>query len=515
MMTDFLDDDIPPIGCGRDGAGVIIVRVGERHLAADAGIAALLMNKVAVYQRDRALVRVCLIKAKNHSGEIIETPGIATVTPAILSRLLAQSATWRRIDQRTKKPCVIDPPDAVIRQILDMIGEWPFPPLTGVIGCPTLRPDGSLLSAPGYDVRTGLALHQTLAMPALLEQPSFDDATAALATIAGLLTEFPFDDELSCSVALSAILTPVLRGAMPTCPLHLITAPEAGTGKSYLADLASLIATGEQAAVIATAPSAEETEKRLIGAALAGHPIITLDNCRAALGGDFLCQLTERPLLQLRALGSSDNIRVTNSFSVLATGNNAAVADDMIRRTVSCRLDANTEQPETRAFRHNPAAMIRQDRGKYVAACLTIGRAYLAASKPRKLPSLPSYEAWSDLVRSALVWLGLPDPVASMESLRGTDPVRQQRAAVFSAWRFELPAGRHQVADVVDFACTRPGLRAALLEVAASRDGRDEISGRRLGKWLVRNENTIVGRHKLIVDRSDPSRLRWGIEAIS
>jgi putative DNA primase/helicase len=302
---------------------------------------------------------------------------------------------------------------------------------------------------------------------------------------------------------------------MPTCPLHLITAPEAGSGKSYLADLVSLIATGEQAAVIATAPSAEETEKRLIGAALAGHPIITLDNCHAALAGDFLCQLTERPLLQLRALGSSDKIRVTNTYTTLATGNNAAVADDMVRRTISCRLDANAERPENREFRQNPVVMICQARGKYVAACLTIGRAYLTAGKPRPLPSLPSYEAWSGVVRSALVWLGLPDPVASMESLRGTDPVRQQRAAVFSAWRFELPAGRHQVADVIDFVSTRPGLRAALLEVAASRDGRDEISPRRLGKWLARNENTISGQYKLTVDRRDPSRLRWGVEAIS
>jgi putative DNA primase/helicase len=300
---------------------------------------------------------------------------------------------------------------------------------------------------------------------------------------------------------------------MPTCPLHLITAPEAGSGKSYLADLVSLIATGEQA-LIATAPSAEETEKRLIGAALAGHPIITLDNCHAALAGDFLCQLTERPLLQLRALGSSDKIRVTNTYTTLATGNNAAVADDMVRRTISCRLDANAERPENREFRQNPVVMICQARAKYVAACLTIGRAYLTAGKPRPLPSLPRYEAWSDLVRSALVWLGLPDPVASMESLRGTDPVRQQRAAVFSAWRFELPSGRHQVADVIDFALTRPALCAALLEVAASRDGRDEISPRRLGKWLARNENTISGRYKLTVDRRDPSRLRWGVEAI-
>ena len=92
-------------------------------------------------------------------------------------------------------------------------------------------------------------------------------------------------------------------------------------------------------------------------------------------------------------------------------------------------------------------------------------------------------------VRSALVWLGLPDPVASMnrceELIRYDSSV--PRCSPHGALNYRQAAD--QVADVVDFACTRPGLRAALLEVAASRDGRDEISGRRLGKWLVRNEN--------------------------
>ena len=43
-----------------------------------------------------------------------------------------------------------------------------------------------------------------------------------------------------------------------------------------------------------------ETEKRLIGAALNGHPIIALDNCNSILRGDFLCQVTERPTLGVR-----------------------------------------------------------------------------------------------------------------------------------------------------------------------------------------------------------------------
>ena len=180
-------------------------------------------------------------------------------------------------------------------------------------------------------------------------------------------------------------------------------------------------------------PKPEETEKRLNGSALAGHPIIALDNASGTIEGDLLCQITERPLLQLRPLGTSNLIRVTNTFSVLANGNNAVVAADMVRRTIECRLDANMESPETRVFRDDPLAKIKQNRGAYVAAVLTIARAYICAGRPGRLPPLASYEAWSDLVRSPLVWLGRGDPVASMSSLRSLDPARQSRAAVFTA----------------------------------------------------------------------------------
>jgi putative DNA primase/helicase len=169
-----------------------------------------------------------------------------------------------------------------------------------------LRHDGSLLSAEGYDLATGLVLRSEVPMPPLSEFPTRSDAETAVWLLVEPLSEFPFVDDTSKAVALSMIMTPVLRGAMPAAPMHLATAPEAGTGKSYLADTASVIATGERIATVAVAPSPEETEKRLVGAALAGHPLIGLDNCRETLEGDFLCQITERPLLQLRALGKSD-----------------------------------------------------------------------------------------------------------------------------------------------------------------------------------------------------------------
>jgi hypothetical protein len=70
----------------------------------------------------------------------------------------------------------IDPPKEVVAQILGMIGEWPFPPLSGVVGCPTLRRDGSLLTNEGYDFATGLVLHNSVEMPPISECPAPEDA---------------------------------------------------------------------------------------------------------------------------------------------------------------------------------------------------------------------------------------------------------------------------------------------------------------------------------------------------
>jgi putative DNA primase/helicase len=164
-----------------------------------------------------------------------------------LERLLAMAASWRRFDARRQVMVPIDSPLPVVNQILAMAGEWPFNPIVGVIGCPTLRPDGSLLDRPGYDDATGLVLFQTLPLD-LPTSPTRDEAEAALGVLGELLVEFPFEDDASRATALSMLITPVVRGAMPVAPMHLVVAPEAGTGKSYIADIASMIATGERGA---------------------------------------------------------------------------------------------------------------------------------------------------------------------------------------------------------------------------------------------------------------------------
>jgi putative DNA primase/helicase len=489
----------------------IAVSAGYRHEAADHGLAALHAARVPFYQRDRSLVRITLIKARNSDKEVIAVPGIDRVTPATLGRSLGLSAIWEKINSKGQ-PVRIDPPDKVVEQIAGMLGEWPFPPLFGLITCPTLRSDGSLIDAEGYDRATGLALYKTVSVPDIPKSPTREDAERALKLLNELLTEFPFTNTASHAVALSQLMTPVVRGAFAVAPMHLTNAPEAGTGKSYLTDIASAISTGERCAVVSVSQNPEETEKRLVGAALAGYPIIDLDNVSERLEGDFLAQVTERPLLQLRRLGSSDPIRIANAFTVFANGNNVAVVDDLVRRTVRCGMDANTENPEARAFSNDPLSMALRNRGQYIAACLTIARAYIAAGKPGRLTPLPSYEGWSDFVRCPIVWLGETDPVSTIIDTRGSDPVRRDRAAVFTAWRDELGLDNGYLAsELIEHAENyRPQLHAALLAIAAGQKGNTgRIESRRLGRWLTKNENTIAGNLKLVVNHSDKCRVRY------
>jgi hypothetical protein len=265
----------------------------------------------------------------------------------------------------------------------------------------------------------------------------------------------------------------------------------------------------------------EEQEKRLIGAALSGDPIISLDNLTTPLRGDFLCQLTERPLLKPRALGTSAMPTIPNSSTVYANGNNIVVAADMAaRRVLKTMLDANVEDTTKRKFfSPSPTERIAANRGPYVAAVLTIARAYTVAGFPDLL-TLPSFDEWSKFVRSPLVWLGWPDPVDTMAGVREDDPNRLERTALFSAWaqEFELSNDGYRTAELIEATnqrssqgdWARPTLRDAALAIAGMRTGGEmQIDPLRFSRWLDKAKGTIADGLKLSVNNRDKKRPRW------
>ncbi len=213
---------------------------------------------------------------------------------------------------------------------------------------------------------------------------------------------------------------------------------------------------------------------------------------------------------------------IPNSFTVFANGHNLVVAADMAaRRTIVAELDANVEDTTKRTFQSpSPTQKIAKDRGKYVAAVLTIARAYVVARCPDLL-TLPSYDAWSRYVRSPLIWLGEADPIDTMGTARDDDPVRAERIRVFAAWAAALgctnPHG-WRTAELIHEASRTDGggfwlneaFRDALLEIApAKRLGETPIDADRLGYWLRGAKGAIAGGYKLTSNTADRSRPRW------
>ncbi len=520
----LVDDDDDPLHewapPDPDTLPEIIVAGGERPAIADAALAAMKAAGVPFYQRGKDLVRVCLIKLKQSSGKMVRVPAISTVTKPMMLRALGLCAKWRAFTKELDL-VPIDPPANVADHILGMIGDWPFPPLRGVIATQTMRHDGTLLTKPGYDRATGLVLFNPPPIATIPERPTKADALEALALLRALLDEVKFADDggVSLAGAISMLMTPVLRGMMSVAPLHIVNKPAPGTGGSYMQDIMAAISIGEPCPVLSlTLNNDEENEKRLSSAALSGQPIIAIDNMVGTLLGQFLCQLVERPMPQVRLLGKSELITITNNHTTVANGNNVGIAADMVRRTLQISLDADEENPENRTFTHNPVAEVLADRGKYVRAILVIARAYRVAGRPGRKPQRLSFGEWSDNIRSALVWLGWPDCDDSIATVRAADPAGAQLHGVITAWATDLTVGiGYHTSELITRANewveterVRPALWEALFAIAGTKLG--QLDPRALGRWLEAHLNRVVGKHKLLVDRADKSRPRWKLE---
>src|SRR4051812_14877604 len=100
----------------------------------------------------------------------------------------------------------------------------------------------------GYDAATRTMFLGLPVMEPLDETVTREEALTALWVLKDLLVEFPFTDEAGRAVALSGIISGVLRPSLTMTPLHLFVAPTPGSGKSFLMNLIAVTATGEKCA---------------------------------------------------------------------------------------------------------------------------------------------------------------------------------------------------------------------------------------------------------------------------
>ncbi len=329
-------------------------------------------------------------------------------------------------------------PQEVANTFLTRSGQSSLPPLIATVDTPTMRRDGSILDAPGYDSATGLFLTGNdlgpLELPRRLTKKAAKDAVAVLMEP---IKDFPFADKASESVAVAAMLTALIRPILPSSPLCLFNATKMATGKSLLASAVSMIATGHQSpAVMSYVENEDEMRKRIFSLFLGGTSIVNMDNISQIIESDSLCIALTEPEFSDRILGKSEVRTVPTTTMFMATGNALRVRGDLSTRSLLCSLDAKTEHPEHRRFDRDLHTWIPAHRKELVTAGLTILSAYQIAGCPinKKVKPWGRFEDWSRYIREPLIWLGMTDPLDSADAIQAFDPVREELGELLELW---------------------------------------------------------------------------------
>ncbi len=493
MSADIESLEATRVKLERAAAVTVQLRAGELASAVAAAEAGLIAAGAGIYQRGGQLVRVAQLESQQVAAGIKRaagTPVILPVTRDYLRLALATHLNFVSWDGRARKLKPVDPPSALCSLLIAAAGQWHFPELRGIVSAPTLRPDGSLLAAAGYDAQSRLIFwNDGTAWPAIPEQPTREDAAGALSTLRDLLAEFDFADEASASAAIAAILTACLRHALPIAPGYGLNAHKQGSGKTTLGHTIARIPTGRDAAVMPLADEPGEVRKAVLAVLMAADLIVLIDNISAPVDSSAVCAALTSQTYKDRVLGESRTVTLPTAATWLFNGNNLEFVGDFTSRIIVSTLDPQCERPELRAFRRDIAAHVSEHRPELVRAALTIPLAYRAAGHPAIEATPSRFSDWDRLVRYPLVWLGCADPLATQEELRTNDPIRSSLIAVMSAWHECFADRPATVAEAIERAADNAKLLAALSDVAGEPKG--TINTRRLGRWLVKHLRRI------------------------
>jgi putative DNA primase/helicase len=279
-----------------------------------------------------------------------------------------------------------------------------------------IRADGSLVETPGYDAAT-----RHVYVPSG-EFPPIDTSSGGIACAIERLrlpfAEFPFVDNASRAAAVAAVLSGLARTAFPCCPMYFVRAPLPGSGKGLLADAVSTIVTGRPGMCLSPENDEMELDRVLTGIAASGEGVAIIDNICGEFKSPTLARVVTSSNVSSRMTGTSSVPRLPWKVVLFLTGNNVTLKGELIRRTVLCDLDAHVEHPETREFAvPELLPWISERRPELVSAGLTILAGYMLAGAPPPTSAMGSFEEWNRLVRGAVVWAGIGDPLANRDAL--------------------------------------------------------------------------------------------------
>jgi hypothetical protein len=420
-----------------------------------------------------------------------------TLDTDTLRETLCRRFRFQRIESDGDTVPIKEPPNRLLDYLLAR-ERWGVPKLHSVVTWPVYGPDWSLRTSTGYhrdaEIYTDLRDVDTEAP----NNPSDEQVAEARSLLLDdLLADFPFDGEADRTNAVAMGLLPYVRHAIdgPT-PLHLISAPTPGTGKTKLAKVMARIATGTEAGTISDVEGDDEWRKQITSSLLDSPAVLILDNCQV-LDSSSLAEALTTTLWQDRILNKSEMKEMRVDAVWTATANNPQVSTEMARRCAPIRMVPDVANPAERdvsEFEHHPLTeWVDTHRGRLQRAFLTLVEYWREAGRPHASTSVGSFQSWANIVGGILDTCGFDGFMENRQRLReqADREAAEWRAFVEEWW------DRHNVtpcsaSDLVDL-CDDANL---LLDVIGNNGRRSKIT--KLGKELRDRLDRVIGEYRIV-----------------
>lgn len=444
----------------------------------------------SVFVRDAELVRI-----------IEDERGIVSIQDLGYSgtrNALTKCAKWVKVTKSKNSSEVTEIPHPPKDVVEHFIAEkaWPgLPPIIAVTKAPVLAKSGHLSVTPGYCPESKFYI-------ATRQQPPVYEGNVKSAVdfiMQEVLGDFLFTSNADRAHALALMLFPMVRPAFDgPSPLHMIEAPERGSGKSKLARICLMPTAGDNISGTPGTRDEEEWRKKITAVLRAGQPYVLLDNLTHKLESASLDNVLTSTEWEDRVLQQSRMIKLPNFCAWVATANNAELSRDITDRTVSIFIDTGTERPRERTgptagttWRHTDLeAWVTQNRPLIVSALCKIVTHWVDEGKPEYKGSLMgSFEGWRKTVGGILETAGVDGFLGNIHVLRNrVDEDHVAWSSFMYRWFKAYGAESTKAGDLLDMFQEDDYLCGTL-------EGKGSV---RLSSLLKKRAGSIMGQIKLV-----------------
>ena len=243
--------------------------------------------------------------------------------------------------------------------------------------------------------------------------------------IKDIFQEFCFQTQQDYYNAISALITPYLRGLFPTfstrTPVFFYLANRERAGKDYLAGITGIIYEGyslEEAPICNAekngGSNSEELRKKILAAMIGGRKRMHFSNNKGHIDNAVFEAIVTTEKYSDRVLGRSENIIFDNEIDFSLSGNvGVGFTPDFANRCRFVRLFLEMENANERHFNNpNLHHTVMLSRGKIVSALYALVRNWQTTGMKEGTLVFASYPQWAKVCGGIMEAAGYGNPCA-------------------------------------------------------------------------------------------------------